>query len=167
MINFSGLDTWILLPAAGAAVIVAILGGVATDVGDWYKALRKPFWQPPNWLFGPVWTTIFALAVIAFAMGWRDAPGADARRMLIVVYAVNAVLNIVWSFLFFKFRRPDWALGELVFLWLSILAMILVLWPFSPGAAVLLLPYILWVSTAGFLNWEILRLNGSFRGASR
>jgi benzodiazapine receptor len=165
--DFSGFDTGILLVAAGAAIIVAVLGGYATDVGDWYKALRKPSWQPPNWLFGPVWTTIFTLAVIAFAMGWRDAQGPEARRAMVIAYTVNAVLNVAWSFFFFKFRRPDLAMAELVLLWLSILAMIVVVWPISNTAAMLLLPYILWVSTAGLLNWTILRLNGPFGKTAR
>ncbi len=162
MIDLAGLETRILLMAAGAAVIVAVLGGYATETGAWYQALRKPSWQPPNWIFGPVWTTIFALAVLAFAMGWRDAPGPEARLAIVAVYTVNALFNIAWSFLFFTFRRPDWAMAELVLLWLSILAMILVLWPVSRGAALLLAPYLLWVTTAGFLNRAILLLNGPF-----
>lgn len=160
--DLAGLETRILLMAAGAAVLVAGLGGYATETGAWYQALRKPSWQPPGWVFGPVWTTIFALAVLAFAMGWRDAPTSGIRLALIGVFAVNAVLNIAWSFLFFTFRRPDWALAELVLLWLSIVAMIAVLWPVSRGAALLLAPYLAWVTTAGFLNRAILLLNGPF-----
>lgn len=147
------------------AVVVAIAGGVATDVGPWYVALKKPSWQPPNWAFGPVWTTIFALAVIAAVLGWRGAESNQDRVLIIVLFAVNAVLNILWSVLFFSMRRPDWALIEVVMLWASIVALIVFFWRFSPWSSVLLAPYLVWVSIASYLNLTIMRLNGPF-GAS-
>jgi translocator protein len=144
------------------AVVVAIAGGVATDIGPWYAALKKPSWQPPNWAFGPVWTTIFACAVIAAVLGWRAASTDQERVLIVVLFAVNAVLNILWSVLFFSMRRPDWAMIEVIMLWLSILALIVFFWRFSPWSSYLLAPYLLWVSIASYLNLTILRLNGPF-----
>lgn len=154
---------------AGAAVWVVALGGlgiVATDLSRWYYALRKPEWQPPDFLFGPVWTTIFILAGIAFVLGWVSPAATTASRLaLIVAYVVNGALNTFWSVLFFRLRRPDWALVEVVPLWLSIAAMIVILWPLSRVAAFLVVPYLAWVSFATVLNRTIIRLNGPFGSA--
>jgi translocator protein len=148
-----------LLVGAVVAVIVAVFGAVLTDTGPWYRALKFPAWKPPDWAFGPVWTSIFILCVVAGALAWRD--GTDGQRQLIVVlFAVNAVLNILWSALFFWMRRPELALYEVPLLWLSILALIVALWPIHRGASCMLLPYLVWVSTASMLNLSIVRLNG-------
>ena len=152
-----------ILVSASVAVVVAVLGAVFTDVGPWYQALKKPFWQPPNWLFGPVWTTIFTLAVASSVILWRKTNTGDDQALIIGLFALNAVLNIAWSMLFFWMRRPDWALFEVALLWLSILAMIILFWRISPLASLLLLPYIAWVSVASFLNLTIIRMNEPFR----
>ncbi len=155
-----------IVVAVTSAVVVAVAGGVATDIGPWYVALKKPWWQPPNWAFGPVWTTIFTLAVIAAVIGWRRADGGNEQILIIVLFAVNAVLNILWSVLFFSLRRPDWAMAEVLLLWLSILALIVLFWRFSPWSSLLLAPYLVWVSIASYLNLTILRLNGPFGQAA-
>lgn len=155
-----------IIVAVVVAIVVAIAGGVATDIGPWYNGLKKPSWQPPNWAFGPVWTTIFTFAVIAAVMGWRGAPTDQDRLLIIVLFGVNAVLNILWSVLFFSMKRPDWALIEVAMLWLSILALIIFFWRFSPWSSLLLAPYLIWVSIASYLNLTILRLNGPFGTAS-
>ncbi len=147
-----------LIVGAIAALIVALLGGLLTDTGPWYRALKVPAWKPPDWAFGPVWTTIFILCVIAGALAWRDGTEAQ-RRMIVVLFALNAVLNICWSALFFWSRRPDLALFEVPLLWLSILALIVAIWPIHRTASLLLLPYLVWVTTASFLNLSIVRLN--------
>ncbi len=153
-------------PIGGAAVWVVVLGGagvIATELGPWYYGLRKPGWKPPDFLFGPVWTTIFVLAGAALVLAW-SAPAAtpESRRALVVAYVANGVLNVLWSLLFFRWRRPDWALAEVVLLWLSIAAMIGVLWPLSRLGALLVTPYLAWVSFASVLNRAIVRLNGPF-----
>jgi len=148
-----------LLVAAGIAMAVAGLGGLATDLGPWYVGLAKPWWQPPGWFFGPAWTLIFALTALAAASAWIGAPDGGARQLLAGAFAVNAVLNILWSVLFFTFRRPDWALIELVGLWLSIVVLIVLTARSSAYAPWLLAPYLAWVGFAGVLNWTILRLN--------
>lgn len=156
-------DVWFPIIVSGAvAVVVAVIGGIATDIGPWYAALKKPSWQPPTWVFGPVWTTIFTLAVIAAVLGWRAAPSDQDRALIIALFAVNAVLNILWSVLFFSLRRPDWAMIEVVMLWASILALIVLFWHSSPWSSLLLAPYLIWVSIASFLNLTILRLNAPF-----
>lgn len=149
----------VYLVAGGIAFAAALLGGIATDIGDWYRELKKPAWQPPDWLFAPVWTLIFALIAWSAAAAWLAA-SADERGVRVVLpFAVNLLLNVAWSFLFFRLRRPRLALIELLALWLSIVVLMLALWPISQFAALLLLPYLLWVSFAGWLNRTIVRLN--------
>jgi len=155
-----------IVGAALAALALAVLGGLATEIGPWYYALRKPSWQPPDWLFGPVWTTIYALATIAGLKAALVAPDRAARRGIVVAFAINAVLNVSWSLLFFRLHRPDWALIEVGFLWASIVALMVVTGRQRTLSAWLLLPYLLWVSFASFLNYTIVQLNGPFgRGA--
>jgi tryptophan-rich sensory protein len=151
-----------VLVAAGAAILVASVGATMTDIGPWYQALAKPSWQPPDWLFGPAWTLIFALAALSAVTAWRDAPDQAAREWMVGLFAVNGVLNIAWSALFFRFRRPDWALVEVVVLWLSVLALILLLRRYSRPAALMLLPYLAWVAFAAILNLAVVRLNAPF-----
>ena len=150
-----------LVSAIVAALAVALAGGLLTTTGPWYRALRNPAWKPPDWAFGPVWATIFTLCVVSAVMAWNAAAGAD-RPALLAAYAINGVLNIAWSALFFRAERPDWAFRELVLLWLSVVALIAVTWPISGFAAALLAPYLAWVTVAGFLNHAIVRLNGPF-----
>ena len=151
-----------ILVAAVAALVVATLGGAATDIGPWYFALHKPSWQPPDWLFGPVWTLIYALAAMAGVIAWRHARTPAQRQRILVLFAANALLNVLWSEIFFKLRRPDWALIEAVPFWLSIGVLILVLAPISATASRLLLPYLAWVAFATVLNLAVVRLNPSF-----
>ena len=151
-----------VLVAAGTAILVASVGATMTDIGPWYQGLAKPSWQPPDWLFGPAWTLIFALAALSAVTAWREAPDQPSREWMVGLFAVNGVLNILWSALFFRLRRPDWALVEVVFLWLSVLALILVLRRYGRSAAVMLVPYLAWVSFAAVLNLAVVRLNAPF-----
>lgn len=144
-------------------VIVAVLGAWLTDLTPWYYALKRPSWQPPDRLFGPAWTVILTCASYALYLGLHT----PAAALIAVLFVVNGVANILWSPLFFKFGRPDWALKEVPFLWLSILAPMVVLWPVSRTGAWLLLPYLLWVSFATVLNWTIVRMNRPFRTLTR
>ncbi len=152
-----------ILVAAAAALAVAALGASATDLGPWYEVLQKPSWQPPDWLFGPAWTVIYALAATAGVLAWRQVSGnAVAKRRILGCFALNALLNVLWSELFFGFHRPDWALAEVVLLWLSILLLIVVRGRVSRAAGWLLLPYLAWVTFAGILNQAVVRLNPAF-----
>lgn len=145
--------------AAAAAVLVAVLGFLATDLEGWYEQLVKPAWQPPDWLFGPVWTLIYALAAMAGVLAWRAASDDAARTRILTLFAVNGFLNVLWSLLFFRLQRPDWALAEVALLWLSIVVLIVVLRSYSRTTTWLLLPYLAWVSFAAVLNAAVLRLN--------
>jgi tryptophan-rich sensory protein len=148
-----------LATAAVCAFGVAVLGGLSTDIGPWYADLNKPAWQPPDFLFGPVWTLIYALCALSAAEAWRAFPERHARRQLLLAWGVNATLNVLWSLLFFRLRRPDWALFEVVLLWASIVMLLWLNWRRSRLAAWLLLPYLGWVSFAAVLNWAVVRLN--------
>jgi translocator protein len=147
-----------LIWAAGGCFIVALAGGLATRMSPWYYALKQPSWKPPDWAFGPIWTTIFALGAVAIAYAWTAA-GETQRTAILTVLIVNGLLNIAWSPLFFLLKRPRWAMIELVLFWLSIVGLIFVLGSASSMAALLLLPYLAWVTTAGLLNYRIIRLN--------
>jgi translocator protein len=148
--------------AAAVAAAVAGLGALNTDLSGWYYRLRKPDWEPPDWLFGPVWTLIFALAAIAGVSAWRNADDPASRTKILGLFAVNGFLNVFWSALFFRFHRPDWALAEVGFLWLSVLVLIVALVSHSRVASWILVPYLLWVGFAALLNLAVVRLNGPF-----
>ncbi len=135
-----------------------------TQLGPWYFALKKPWFQPPDWLFGPAWTTIFVCCVIAAVWAWRQAHTSRQRMLILALFALNAVCNILWSTLFFFLQRPDWALWEVGFLWASIMLLIGYFWPWSRRSAHLLTPYLAWVSFAAVLNIAIVRLNAPFPG---
>lgn len=143
------------------ALSIGILGGAATPLSDWYYGLDFPDFQPPNWLFGPAWTTIFALATYAGIKSWTSAPPSK-RYYILGIYLLNGFLNIFWSILFFTLRRPDWSLYEIPFLWASIALLIWFARPVGFKAQVALLPYIFWVTFAAILNWSIVQLNAPF-----
>ncbi len=145
-------------------ILVAGVGAFLTDISPWYHSLRRPSWQPPDWLFGPAWTVILALASLSLFLGLRHAQDRESSWLIGGLFVLNGVLNILWSPLFFKLRRPDWALGEVPLLWLSILAPIVLLTPISRIASLLLVPYLAWVSFAAVLNLTIVRLNHPFGG---
>jgi len=148
--------------AALAAAGVATLGALTTDIGPWYFSLHKPAWQPPDWLFGPAWTLIFALAALAAVFYWRATQVRIERWQMLAAFACNAFLNTFWSLLFFRLRRPDWALYEVGFLWLSIVVLMVLLSRRSRASGWLLAPYLAWVSFASILNLTIVRLNAPF-----
>ncbi|WP_235535258.1 TspO/MBR family protein [Sphingomonas sp. Leaf339] len=151
-----------VIVAAAVALFLGGFGGLMTPIGRWYGDLRKPTLQPPNWLFGPAWTIILGLAAWSAVIAWNAAPDQAARTNVVILFATNAVLHALWSPLFFRARRPDWALIEVVFLWASLVALVVGLWPISPFASLLIVPYLLWVSFAAWLNSAIVRLNRPF-----
>ena len=153
-----------ILIAALAAAAVAVLGALMTDLGPWYVDLHKPSWQPPDWLFGPAWTLIFGLCALSGYLAWRNAPNRGGRDGVIALFALNGFLNVFWSALFFRLKRPDWALPESGLLWLSILLMIVALFRYSKAASVLLVPYLAWVLFATVLNWAVVEGNAPFSG---
>lgn len=150
------------LPIAAAiawAVGLCLIGGLMTPRAEWYARLNKPSWQPPGWAFGPAWTLILGLAAWSAVIAWNAADGPAQQRDVLILFGVNGLFHLLWSPLFFKLQRPDWALIEVVFLWASLVAMIAGLAPISSFAALLIVPYLAWVSFAAFLNLTIVRLN--------
>ena len=154
-----------LMPASVAALataITALVGATITQLGPWYQSLDQPSWAPPDMLFGPAWTLIFALCAISAATAWLAAPTRDIANMLIGLYAFNGFLNLLWSFLFFRAERPDIAAIQVWVLWASIAVLINVSRRYSTTAAWLLVPYLLWVTFAGALNIAVVMRNGPF-----
>ncbi len=140
-----------------AACFTAALSGAFFRPGDWYEDLAKPSWRPPNWLFPPAWSVLYVCIAVAGWLVWRT--GAPGVATSLAVYGVSLLLNAGWSAVFFGMRRVDWAFGELALLWLSIAATIAVFAPISTTAALLLAPYLVWVTFAGALNLSIWQLN--------
>ena len=145
--------------AITVAVFLGIAGGLLTDIGPWYRSLRKPRLNAADWVLGPAWTLILGLAAWAAVTAWDAARSPDDQLRVVLLFGTNAVLHFLWSPLFFKLRRPDLALVEVVFLWASLITLVFGLFPISRLAALLVLPYLLWVSFAMWLNWQIVRLN--------
>ncbi len=154
-------NSYKLIIAIIGSELAGIIGSVFTtpSITGWYQTLNKPEIAPPNWVFGPVWTTLFALMGIAAFLVWKR--GWDRREVKIAlsIFIGQLVLNTLWSIIFFALRSPGAALVELIFLWLAILATMIAFGKISRAAAWLLLPYIMWVSFAGYLNYLIWSLN--------
>jgi tryptophan-rich sensory protein len=150
--------------ASLGVLVVAGLGGAATEIGPWYGALRQPAWKPPDAWFGPIWTVIYLFVVAAIVVSWGAAT-VSVRRTLLWLWLANAALNVAWSVLFFELRRPDWALAEVGLLWLSVLALVLTTARASRTGAALLVTYLLWVSVAAVLTLSVVQLNGPFVGS--
>lgn len=148
--------------SALAAIAIAGIGGTLTDLGPWYRSLRQPAWAPPDAAFPIAWTLVLSLWALAAVETWRNLSSRQEQEMLIGLFALSGFLNVGWSLIFFRLQRPDWALAELILLWLSILLMMLWTRSRSSVAPWLLLPYLLWVTLAGVLNLAVVRLNGPF-----
>jgi translocator protein len=153
---------WPWLVAFALSYLTAAAGAALTDIGPWYASLRHPPWKPPDAAFGVIWSLVFTLCAISAALAWQAASGRAQRQRVLWLFGLNALLNIAWSGLYFGLRRPDWALVEVALLWLSIIALMAGLWRLSRWASGLLLPYLLWVTVASFLNAATVRLNGPF-----
>jgi translocator protein len=159
-------DRWPEIAVAVLAVAcLALIGGLATDIGPWYKGLKFPRLKPPDYLFGPGWTVIYIFIAASGVVAW-DAAGAEDRTMMVLLFAINGALNAFWSPLFFKLKRPDWALYEWVPFWLSIVALVVFQFRISTLAGWLIVPYLAWVTYAGWLNWRVVVLNRPFASPS-
>lgn len=139
---------------------VAFLGSLVTtpSIDSWYATLQKPSFNPPNWIFGPVWTVLYFLMGVSLYMVWNQAKGKKSKKA-IQVFLVQLALNFLWSVAFFGFHAPTVAFITIVILWGTILYTILLFYKLSKPAAYLLIPYLLWVSFATILNLAIVVLN--------
>ncbi|ABC93810.1 tryptophan rich sensory protein (plasmid) [Rhizobium etli CFN 42] len=154
------MNPLLVLVAFQVASFAAAATGVMFRPGDWYKQLDKPDWRPPDWLFAPVWTVLYASIGLSGWLLWREA-GNTGAALPLGVYAVQLLLNAAWSPLFFGLHRPGLAAVEIMLLWAAILATILLFYPANAAAALLLVPYLMWVSFAAALNLSIWRRNRS------
>lgn len=147
------------------AIIVSELAGIigslftVQSIQSWYSTLARPEFAPPNWVFGPVWTTLFALMGIAAFLVWEKGWNLRKVKIALGVFVGQLILNTLWSIIFFDLHSPGFALVEIIFLWLAILWTIVAFHKVSKTAAYLLLPYIAWVTFAAFLNYAIYALN--------
>jgi len=152
---------WIQLAVAIIICELAgIIGSIFTSpaIGEWYATLLKPDLAPPNWVFAPVWTTLFLMMGIALFLVWQKNWNTKEKRLALLVFALQLSLNVLWSALFFGQRDPAAAFTEIIFLWLAIVFTIDVFAKISKPAAWLLVPYLLWVTFAAYLNYSFTQL---------
>lgn len=137
------------------------LGAIFTTpaIPTWYASLNKPAFNPPNWVFFPVWTTLYALMGIAAFLVWRRGLHERRVRVALVIFAIQLILNLAWTIIFFGLYSLFGAVVAIVLLWLAIVVNIVAFWRISKVAGALLIPYILWVSFAGLLNVSVWMLN--------
>ena len=141
--------------------LAGVIGAVATSasVQTWYVTLNKPFFTPPNWLFAPVWLTLYTLMGISLFLVWRLGVHDRPVQIALVIFGVQLLLNAFWSIAFFGLRSPLAGLIVILMLWIAIAATISKFLPLSKPAGLLLIPYILWVTIAAALNLAIVLLN--------
>lgn len=150
-----------LVVAVAVPLLVGGLSGLATarSVQDWYPGLVKPSFNPPSWVFGPVWTLLYLMMGIAAFLVWQKGWASGAVKTALALFAIQLILNGLWSILFFGLRSPGLALADIILLWLSVGATMVLFWGLTPVAGMLLLPYEAWVTFAALLNGSIYILN--------
>jgi translocator protein len=146
------LAGWLVMSFSAAAI------GSFFMPGPWYAALDKPSWNPPDWIFGPVWTVLYATMAIAAWLVWKRG-GFARQRFALSLFLAQLLFNALWSPLFFGLRHPALAFADIVLLWLALLGTVAAFWKVRPIGGALLLPYLAWVTFAGALNLAIWRLN--------
>ncbi len=148
-----------------AAIVLCQLAGVigsfftVTEISSWYTTLEKPALNPPNWVFGPVWTLLYTMMGIALFLVWKQFDTSKSARYAVFFFLVHLVVNTAWTLVFFGAKEVALALIVIAILWLMIAALIGWFWKIDRVAALLLVPYLLWVSFASYLNFAILQLN--------
>ena len=150
----------LLISIAIPLVVGAIAGFfTASGVNGWYAIANKPSFNPPNWLFAPVWTALYIMMGIALYLIWKSEADRGVKQTAIILFAFQLTLNFLWSFIFFYAKQPGWAFADIIALWIMILFTIIWFGKISSTASWLLVPYIFWVSFASLLNFYIWRLN--------
>ncbi|MDR9417485.1 TspO/MBR family protein [Gracilimonas sp.] len=160
--NSSKIPFWLKIVLG--IIVCNLIGLMASSVtlpaiSDWYVNLNKPFFNPPNWLFGPVWTLLYTFMGIAAAMIWQQGFRHEKVKYALAIFGIQLGLNGIWSFLFFGFQSPLLAFIEIIILLIAIVITILKFKEIKPIAAWLLIPYLLWVLFASVLNFSIFLLN--------
>jgi|SRR3989344_8782556 len=154
-------DTLKLISAIIICELAGIIGSIFTfsAIPTWYATLTKPALNPPSWIFGPVWTTLYALMGIAAFLVWKKGWNRKDVRKALSVFSLQLILNASWSIVFFGLHSPGWALVNIILMWLAIVWTMILFYKISKPAMWLLVPYILWVSFASYLNYAIWVLN--------
>lgn len=147
-----GLLAWVAFSLAAA------ISGAFVSTGGWYEQLQKPAWNPPSWVFGPVWTTLYLMMGVAAWLVWRRG-GWGQHRAALALFVAQWLLNALWTPLFFGLQRPGLAFAEILLLWVAIVATIMAFWRVTKPAALLLVPYLAWVTFAAALNFTLWSLN--------
>jgi translocator protein len=150
-----------LIIAIAIPLVVGAVSGffTTTEIPGWYQTINKPSWNPPSWIFAPVWTTLYVLMGIALYLVWKAEADPIMKKTAIAFFAIQLVFNFFWSFIFFNQHLPGWALVDIIVMWLFILLTIFTFAGINTIAAWLLVPYISWVSFASILNYTIWKLN--------
>lgn len=154
-----GLLGWLAL-----SFVASGIGAVASvRAASFYGELTQPAWAPPSWVFGPMWTLLYAMMAVAAWLVWRNG-GFRPNRTALSLFLVQLAVNALWSWLFFAWLLGAWAFFDILLLWVLIVATLVSFWRVRPAAGMLLLPYLLWVSFAGALNYAVWQLNPAVLG---
>ena len=149
---------FVFLLFLGVTAAAAAFGATFTP-GLWYDALQKPSWNPPNWVFGPVWSALYLAMAVAAWLVWRERKTPPDVRPALAMWGAQLALNAAWSWLFFGLHEMAWAFAEILALWAAIFVTVILFRRHSKLAALLLVPYLAWVSFAAFLNYTLWQLN--------
>lgn len=141
-------------------MLLGFLSGLSTskEIETWYSYLQKPSFNPPNYLFGPVWSLLYLLMGISLSIIIGN-PSSQVRKISIILFAIQFTLNLCWSYIFFNLHSTGWAFIEIILMWLFILSMIISFYRVNKTAGILQIPYLIWVSFASILNYNIYILN--------
>lgn len=150
--SFVSLIVWIIICFGAGAF------GSRYMPGPWFEQLRKPGWNPPNWVFAPVWTTLYLMMAIAVWRVWQKGTWTE-HRLPIFLFLAQLLLNALWTYLFFGLKKPGLAFADIAVLWVLLLATVIAFWGVRQEAGWLLIPYLAWVTFASALNFSIWRLN--------
>ena len=150
-----------LIISVALPLAVGAVGSYFTipEISGWYQTINKPSWNPPNWIFGPVWTTLYVLMGIALYLVWKTPNSIGNKTIAVSFFIIQLGLNFFWSVIFFSLHQPGWALVEIILLWIFILLTIFSFSSIHKTASWLLVPYVCWVSFAMILNYAIWQLN--------
>jgi translocator protein len=153
--SFKFIVSFIICQSAG------LIGSIFTapNIKGWYNNLNLPWLRPPNWLFAPVWLTLYTLMAVSLYLIWQQGLKNNKVKIAFVVFIIQLFFNSLWSILFFGWQNPLLGLIDIVWLWLMIVISMILFWPLNKTASLLLVPYFLWVSFATYLNYSIWQLN--------
>lgn len=155
------INYWKLAISIVVCQLAGFIGSFFTvsSVSTWYLTLNKPFFNPPSWLFGPVWISLYFLMGISLYLIWDEGIKSKQSKGALYIFGAQLILNSLWSILFFGLKSPLFAFIEIIILWIAIILTIKYFYRISKSASYLLIPYVLWVSFAAILNFFIFYLN--------